>query len=340
MGERKPTNNVRTPKTQSFGTLMKRLKRSGFLKDFVAKALLPDWWDERACEDSDLIQELEIRVARFLNVGLSLVKDPNAPLAAPSYAGAQLRRVRDVSLDQLRPAIHSAIRIAAAVVRNLREPSAQVRVPPLDPAAWRQSLQLVGSSLTLKELTSDLWHRGIPVVPLEVLPAPSFQGMACIVEGRPVILLGYKHDEPGRAAFIIAHETEHIIAGDCGVDEPVVDEEYEISDSSDIEVRADAYAKKVLVGDVSLPTLQISNFKELAQKASEFERNTGADASTVVFAWARETGDYATATMAVRALYRAAGARRQLRRIFEEQLDVTGASETDLDLLRCVIAPK
>jgi len=340
MGERKPTDNARTPKTQSFGTLMQRLKRSGFLKDFVSKALLPDWWDERACEDSDLIQELEIRVARFLNIGLALVKDPNAPLTTPSYAGAQLRRVRDVSRDQLRPAIHSAIRIASAVVRNLHEHSALVRVPPADPAVWRQSLQRLSSPLTLKDITSDLWNRGIPVVPLEVLPAPSFQGMACIVDGRPVILLGYKHDEPSRAAFVIVHETEHIIAGDCRVDEPVVDEEDEISDNSDIEVRADAYAKKVLVGDVSLPTLQISNFKELAQKASEFERSTGADASTVVFAWARETGDYATATMAVRALYRAAGARRQLQRIFEERVDVTGASETDRDLLRCVIVTK
>jgi hypothetical protein len=340
MGERKPTDNTRIPKSQSFGTLMRRLKRAGFRGDFVSKALLPDWWDDSASEDSNLIQELEIRVARFLNIAVASVKDPTARLATPGYAGAQLRRVRDLSRDQLRPAIHSAIRIASAVARNLSEGTALVRVPPADPSAWRQSLRRSSSGLTLKDVTLDLWNRGIPVVPLEVLPAPSFQGMACIVEGRPVILLGYKHDEPSRAAFIIAHETEHIVAGDCSVDEPVVDEEDEIADTSDIEVRADAYARQVLVGDVSLPILKIDNFKELAQRASEFERSTGADASTVVFAWARETGDYATATMAVKALYRASGARRQLQRIFEERVNVAGASETDRDLLRCVIGTK
>ena len=337
MGERKPTDNTRSPKGQSFKALMQRLKRAGFRGDFVAKALLPDWWDERCSEDSDLIQELEIRVARFLNVTLASVKDPNALLAAPRYAGAQLRRVRDVTRDQLTPAIHTAIRIAAAAVRNLRDGSTIVRVPPADPAAWRLSLQRSNAALTLDDVTLDLWHRGIPVVPLRTLPAPSFQGMACIVEDRPVILLGYKHDEPSRAAFIIAHETEHILAGDCSVDQPVVDEEDEVWDYSDIEVRADAYAKEVLIGDVPLPLLSIVNFKQLAQKAAEFEHSTGADASTVVFAWARETGNYATATMAIKALYRSSGARKQLQRIFEERVNVAGAPETDRDLLRCVI---
>jgi Zn-dependent peptidase ImmA (M78 family) len=340
MGDRKPTDNTRLAKGQSFTALMKRLRRAGFRGDFVSKALLPDWWDDRCSEDSDLIRELEIRVARFLNVTLASVKDSSAPLGAPGYAGAQLRRVRDLSRDQLAPAIHGAIRIASAAVRNLREGRAPVRVPPTDPAEWRSSLQRSSPALTLEDITVDLWNRGIPVVPLETLPAPSFQGMACIVEDRPVVLLGYKHDEPSRAAFIIAHETEHILAGDCSVNQPVVDEEDEISDESDIEVRADAYAKKVLVGDVPLPVLQFVNFKELAQKASEFERSTGADASSVAFAWARQTGDYATATMAVKALYRASGARKQLQRIFEERVDVAGAPETDRDLLRCVIDTK
>lgn len=340
MGERKPSDNPRPPRSQSFAALMQRLKGAGFRKEFVSKALLPDWWHESASEDADLVQELEIRVARFLNIALTSVRNPKAPLVAPTYVGAQLRRVHDVSRDRLRPAIHSAIRIASAVVRNLRDSSTQVRLPPEDPLEWRESLRRFSSRLTLSDLTSDLWRRGIPVVPLEALPAPSFQGMACIVENRPVILLGYKHDEPGRTAFIIAHETEHILAGDCSVDGPVVDEEDEISDDSDIEVRADAYAKRVLLGDVSPPTLQIANFKELANDASEFERNTGADASAVVFAWARETGNYSTATMAVKALYRASGARKQLLRIFEERVDVASASETDRDLLRCVIDTK
>jgi Zn-dependent peptidase ImmA (M78 family) len=340
MGERKPNyDKTRLSKSQSFTALMRRLKRAGFRADFVSKALLPDWWDDRCSEDSNLIQELEIRIARFLNVTLASVRDPKTLLVAPAYAGAQLRRVRDINRDQLAPAIHSAIRIAAAAVRNLRDGGTTVRIPPADPAAWRFSLQRSDAAPKLRDVTLDLWSRGIPVVPLEILPTPSFQGMACIVEDRPVILLGYKHDEPSRAAFVIAHEAEHILAGDCGVDQPVVDED-DISDDSDMEVRADAYARKVLVGDVALPRLPNVDFKHLAQTAADFERRTGADSSTVVFAWARETGDYPTATMAIQALYRASGARRQLLRIFEEHVNVADAPETDRDLLRCVVGTK
>jgi IrrE N-terminal-like domain len=284
MGERTPTNNAGATKGQSFGTLMKRLKSSGFPRDFISTALLPDWWDESASKNSELVQELELRVARFLNVRLASVTNPDVHLAAPNYTGAKLRRVRDVSRDRPRPAIHSAIRIASAVVRNLKERNAPTTLPPLNPETWRQSLRRQGSAVTLGAIASDLWRRGIPVVPLETLPAPSFQGMACIVEGRPVILLGSKHDEPTRAAFVIAHEAEHIVAGDCAVDQPVVDEEDEISDSSDIEVRADLYARRVLVGDVNVQWPEISDFKQLAQKALELERRTGADAGAVMFA--------------------------------------------------------
>ncbi len=75
------------------------------------------------------------------------------------------------------------------------------------------------------------------------------------------------------------------------------------------------------------------DFKSLARQASNVERQSGADASTVIFAWARRTGDYATATMAVKALYRNMGARRQVREFFAQHVDIAAASETDRALL-------
>jgi hypothetical protein len=197
--------------------------------------------------------------------------------------------------------------------------------------------------MRLGDVLRDLWARGIPVIPLDVLPAPSFQGMACIVEGRPAIVIGYKHDEPGRVAFLIAHEAAHIAAGDCAPGQPVVDEEDEITDDADIESRADAYATRVLIGGAEVPDVNTSasrDFKNLARQASTIERESGADASTIIFAWARRTGDYATATMAVKALYRNVGARRQLREHFAQQVNVEDAGETDRALLLlCAPAP-
>jgi Zn-dependent peptidase ImmA (M78 family) len=320
----------------TYTTLMRRLSRAGFKKDFVCPAILPDWWDDRCSDDPRLLQDVEIRVARFLELPLAAVADPNIALTAPEYPEAQLRRVRDVDRDRLGPAIHSATRIAAAVVRCLRDPRPQVRVPPDDGIAWRNEINRAGAALTLNEIVSDLWLRGVPVVPLEVLPAPNFQGIACVAEDRPVILFGHKHDEPGRVAFLVAHEAGHVAAGDCAPGQPIVDEDEEIVDDADIEVRADQYATRVVVGDDTVPQVDGGSFKELARAASEIERATGADASAVIFAWARRTGDYSKATMAVKALYRASGARRQLRQLFDRFVDLDAATESDRALLRCV----
>jgi Zn-dependent peptidase ImmA (M78 family) len=209
-------------------------------------------------------------------------------------------------------------------------------MPPVNALAWRDEMSSPEFSVNFDAIISDLWQRGIPVVPLNVLPSPIFQAMSYIAEGRPIILLGHKYDEPGRAAFLIVHEVAHLVAGDCAPGRPVVHEEEEITDNSDIERRADQYATRVLVGADTVPEIDGESFRELARSASEIEKRTGADASTLIFAWARRTGDYATATMAVRALYRHLGARRKLRELFDLHVDLSSAGETDRALLRCV----
>ncbi len=128
-------------------------------------------------------------------------------------------------------------------------------------------------------------------------------------------------------------------AGDCAPDQPVVDEEEDIQDDVPIERRADQYAMRVLVGSDTIPEINGTDFKDLARRAAELERQTRANASTLIFAWAQRMGNqdsYQKATLAVRALYRATGARRQLRQLFDENVDVTAATETDRALLRCV----
>lgn len=315
------------------------MSKAGFKNDFLRAAILPDWWGDDCLQDPRLLQDLEIRVARFLSRPLAEIKDPNITLAAPTYPGAQLRRVRDVDRDRLGPAIHSAMRIAAAAVRSLRSSVPNAAVPPTDGIAWRNLIQRPRLAVTLHDMAEDLWRRGIPVIPLDVLPTPSFQGLAGIIEGRPVILLGHKHDEPGRVAFVVAHEAGHIAASDCAPNVPVVDEDEEISDDSAIERQADRYANCVLIGDDNIPRIDGADFKELARQASELERSTGADASAVIFGWARRMGSpgsYQTATLAVRALYRGTGARRQLRQLFDHHVDLAIATETDRALLRCV----
>lgn len=315
---------------------MRRLSRAGYKQEFVRSAILPDWWEDGCARDPSLLDDIELRVARFLGASLSLIRDPRASLSLPSYAGARLRHVRDVSPARLSPAIHAGMRIAAAAVRSLRDPEPIPKTPPTDGLHWRAAVKHPTKAVTLEDLLNDLWLRGIPVVPLETVPAPSFQGMACVIGGHPVILIGYKHDEPGRVAFLVAHEVGHITRGDCEPEQPVVEAE-EILDHSNSEVKADQYAARVLVGADSVPKLDGGDFKVIATRAAQLERDTGADAGAIIWGWAARTGNYQTATMACKALYRASGARRRLRQHFDRHVDIEAAAESDRDLLRCVI---
>jgi hypothetical protein len=313
--------------------------RAGFGKDFVSTVILPDWWESECEENLELLPEIEVRVARFLGLPASVVSDPERELASEMYQTAHLRRVRDIDRDRLAPAIHSALRIAGAVIRNLRAPVAPSTLPPASGLRWRDEMQRSNDRVTLDDILADLWMRGIPVIPIDSLPAPSFQGLAGIVDERPVIVVGYKHDEPGRVAFLLAHEAGHIASAHCTAEAPVIDQDEEIASEDALEERADQFAIQVLTGGDEIPRLSqedIQDFKVLAKQAADVERNTGADAGSIIFSWARSTGDYATATMATKALYRATGARRTLREYIEKSVDVQGAPQSDRELLRAV----
>lgn len=322
----------------SFNTLIRRLSQAGFKKQFVNVALLPDWWETSYSQDPEVLPEIEIRVARFLGIPLSAVKDADQPLRLPSYDGARLRRVRnDVDHERLGPSIHAAMQIGAAVIRNLKY-TGDANEIPTDPLEWCRRLTVPdNTSIQLQVVLTDLWKRNIPVVPLYTLPSPSFQGMSCIIDDHPVIFLGYKYDEPGHLAFVIAHEVGHIAARDCLTGVPVLHEADGVRDDSIMERNADFFAQKLLMGD-NAPCLpdQPMEAKALAQEAFDKEEATGADASALIYHWAAQTLDYAKASLAVKALYRANGGQNQLHQYLEEYVDLNSTAETDRALLRCL----
>ncbi len=218
----------------------------------------------------------------------------------------------------------------------MREPRPELVLPSTNSLMWRDEIQRGENAVDLNDILTSLWDKGIPVIPIEILPSPNFQGLACIIEDRPVILLGHKHDEPGRVAHFIAHETGHIVAGDCSPGQPIIDEAEEILDEDSDEQAADQYATHVLVGDISIPEIDARNPHELALEADRIERSMGIDSSAAIFAWARRTGKYKQATVAAQALYKHKGARRLLREQFDTHVDLESASESDRSLLRCV----
>ena len=174
------TKGGKTLRRHIFKNLIRRLNQGGFSKDFVRTAILPDWWDDACGEESELMPDFEIRIARFLGFPLSDVKNPEFSLAPTKYENAHLRRVRSIDEDRLAPAIHSALKIGAAVVRNLRNPASFHDNIPSDALTWRRQILKGQTHLTLDVLLENLWGRGIPVVPIEMLPSPNFRELPAL----------------------------------------------------------------------------------------------------------------------------------------------------------------
>ena len=326
--------------THSFKSLMSRLSSAGFKKPFVHAALLPDWWDDDCSENPNVLPDFEIRVARFLHCSLSHIRNASVALSASTETGPRLRKVRSVRGDRLDPAIHTAVEVAKAVVRNLTEGQQPV-IPSRDPLVWRDKLTSeLNGTIQLRDILNHLWSTGIPVIQLnDYVPRPRFQALACVVDNHPVVVLGHTYEEPGRVAFLVAHEIGHITAGHCTEAITILDESAEVNDDSQDEMEADEYAQDFLVGP-EVPTLihdwEQLDARTLAQRASQLEDETGADASYMIYRWAAKTLDYPKATAAVRALYQASGAQRQLSDLYLANVHAIDASESDMGLLQCV----
>ena len=315
---------------------MRRLSAAGFKPAVAREAVLPDWWGKDCEADPSLLPEIEFRIARFLEAPLAIIRDPHEPLAHPTYAGAQLRRVRDINRDRLGPAIHMGLQVARATLRCWRGSIPDLRLPPTDPASWREQIPRAGQPVHLADVVSDLWQRGVPVIHVAITPSPSFQGMVCVVDDRPVVVLAHDFDEPARLAFVIVHEASHAVHGDCAPNQPVVDEEDVVEDDHEMERRADIYSVRVLAGPAPIPQLDERGIKELATKAVEIERDHGVDAALVIRAWGKRTNEHSKATQAVQALYRMKGGKRTRRDAFDRHVDLDGAAESDRALLRCL----
>jgi len=315
---------------RSIANLLRRLSKAGFKREFVRPAILPDWWEESYESDARLLSDVELRVARFLGISVTDVRDPSRALAVPMAPSTVLRKASNMSVERLRPAIHAARRVAETVIRNMK--SRPVRELPSKADDWRRTLAKGKGPVMLEVMLSDLWSRGIPVIPMDYLPSPAFQGMAAAIDGRPFIVIGQKHDAPGRVGFFVAHEAGHIANGDCRDGNTIVDEQETSTDSSGIELLADRFASRVLLGDATASRLKGSEFHKLAEHAYAIEQETGAEAGALLFHWARANNDFKTASMAVGALYRSIGARRMMARFLVDNVNTDDMSDTDRTL--------
>lgn len=276
------------------------------------RKLMPEWWDDEAAEDEGGMLELQMLLARRLNVSLeSLQQAPPKPVFRDA-----VRRFKTVH-----PEGSTQLAVAASIANGLAQliDSAVRGAPPplaITPAQLRSELLELAPAVTLEALCQWSWSHGVPVVHIQGWPTSLRRPDAmCVRIGeRPVILVVRNEKTPAKLAYLICHELGHVLLGHLRnignavlVDDTLpVDNQRSFHDED--EMAADSFAMTVMGGDslraAANSLLGKKNYTDLslAVAAMDAARAHHLDAGQVILGWARLADDWQMANMALRFL--------------------------------------
>ncbi|HYP82699.1 hypothetical protein [Variovorax sp.] len=275
------------------------------------RALMPDWWDDEAATDEGGLLELQILLARRLNVSLVSLQSQQPQ---PAFRSTTQR------FKTVHPEGSTQLAVAASIGHGLAQllasscASTPLR-PPVEADTLRQELLKSGKAVTLDALCEWLWNAGIPVVHVTGWPNGLRRPDAMCVRasGRPVVMVVRKETALAKLAYLVSHEAGHVMSGHLSSDENavLVDDTLPVDNQRSFfdqdEKQADAYAMNLLGGS----TLVASSKKLVGPAYSEMSLAAAAlgeaqkaelDAGQVILSWARLTEDWKLANLALRFL--------------------------------------
>lgn len=290
--------------------LFKSFKGLGLTAAQVRR-LMPEWWDDEAAREEGGLLELQMLLARRLNVSLASLQ---AAVPLPAFRETTQR------FKTVHPEGSSQLAVAASIGHGLAQllASAATDTPPtaeMSPQALRQELLAANPTVTLEGLCNWMWTHGLPVVHVTGWPEGLRRPDAmCVRVGKqPVTMIVRKEKAPSRLAYLVAHELGHVMSGHLRaannavlVDEALpVDDQRTFSDEDEIE--ADAYAMTVLGGDLLLSTCRSllgPKYSELtlAVAALRVCKDKPLDAGQVILGWGRLSEDWQLTNKALKYL--------------------------------------
>lgn len=275
------------------------------------RALMPDWWDDEAATDEGGLLELQILLARRLNVSLVSLQSQKPQ---PAFRSTTQR------FKTVHPEGSSQLAVAASIGHGLAQllasscASTPLR-PPVDADTLRRDLLKSNEAVTLDALCEWLWIAGIPVVHVTGWPDRLRRPDAMCVRasGRPVVMVVRKETALAKLAYLIAHEVGHVMSGHLSSDENavLVDDTLPVDSQRSFfdqdEMQADAYAMTLLGGSAlfaSSKNLIGPAYSEMSLAAAALGEAHKAklDAGQVILSWARFTEDWKLANLALRFL--------------------------------------
>lgn len=320
--------------------LMGSFKELGLSASQV-RHFVPEWWDDEAAADEGGLLELQIVLARRLNVALESLR---AVAPKPEFRAATRR------FKTIHPEGSTQLAVAAGIGHGLAHVlagacTADALQEQLTATDIRAYILKKYPAVTLVGLCEWLWVHGIPVV--HILNWPNQlrrpDAMCVRVGARPVVLVVRKETAPARLAYLVAHEIGHIMSGHLKADNNavLVDDTLPVDEQGfakdEDEKLADAFAMELLGGDALMAACnQVGKQQEevkLAAAALKASKGNGLDAGQVILGWARLSKDWKLAGIAMRYLMTTQAAPIVVNDVAKGYIDLHAPSSDGLDHL-------
>jgi hypothetical protein len=314
-----------------------RLAATGFDRDFVRAAILPEWWEDPLANVPSNRAFAEDLLARNLGLAVSDLSRPSAALNLPSFSHVKFKRYKNKIDKSVVPAILVAQRAARIIVDA-------VPLPPFvlqfDAASVRQAILCNHRYVDLSSMVQFCWEHGIVVLHLAKTPLQSklFDGLAMFCGDRPVVVLGTRRKSPAWLAFYLAHELAHILRQHVTAGSPPLADSDLQAASTDIQERdADASACELLTGvtDPSIPNLKYTALR-LAAEVERAGPKLGIDPGVMALIYAKSNDRWGVAQNALKHLALDSGAHGMIAEALRERLipeDLPESSERFLSVL-------
>lgn len=223
-------------------TLYKKIQALGFTKKNI-KAMLPDWWNDNIANTQAGFLEAASLLAKSFSLDFSsLVSGNEAKFDIPN---PNFKTRRNIDISKLESAVALSSVAAKAVLKGF---DTKLNIEGLTPEKIRNTLLSRGNRwIDFRTLLEYCWEIGIPVLHLDLFTKKKMQGLAILLNERPIIILTSKK-KYGYLVFDLAHELGHILAGHTQND-LIIDERIFEKDNNPREQEANDLALKILIGN-------------------------------------------------------------------------------------------
>jgi Zn-dependent protease with chaperone function len=324
-----------TKATNPMATLYRRLSEAGVQRAYVQDVILPEWWSDALALGPTAFDQALGYVARSLGYKPADLRGDVALAPPPPPVKYKLRHgVTDVGV-----ATSASIALRAALLASRASRCEPKRLPERGTEIRNLILGTGKKYIGLPDLLDYCWAVGIVVLHVSRFPKRKMDGLAAVVDGRPVIVVSRRDTSSARLLFVLAHELGHLVKRHV-TDGARVDDQVEADGTDRIEQEANEVACELLTGTAK-PRFRMSAGKIYPSTIVEHATAIGAaqkvHPATIALHWAwHEQTRWPTTMSALKKLEGVTDVTKEFRRRMQDNLDLNRLSEDDGDFLRRV----